>query len=281
MQNSMEMNLKNKEWREFSIQELFDTKIGKNVDGNKVNKATGRFAYITRKESNNGLDGFVDFSTKYLNIDKPVITIGNETAEPFVQDFKFFTGTKVNILIPKSDISRASLLFICQSLRMHKSKYSYSYTINSTRLKKQIILLPINEGMQPDYDFMEAFIKLKEQEKNQAYHNFIIKRVKSLKKSKVVEPLSEKEFGEFRLQDLFDTKKGNQNKMTDLKNGDFPLVSAKNGNNGLKDFVTKNHKEIYPKQSLTLNNDGDGGAGISYYQAFDYLIGQSRYFSST
>ena len=56
----MELSLKNREWKEFVIENLFDIKIGKNVDGNKINKSSGKYAYITRKESNNGLDGFID-----------------------------------------------------------------------------------------------------------------------------------------------------------------------------------------------------------------------------
>lgn len=42
---------------------------------------------------------------------------------------------------------------------MHKSKYSYSYTINSTRLKKQAILLPMDAAGNIDYKYMENYIK--------------------------------------------------------------------------------------------------------------------------
>lgn len=116
-------------------------------------------AYITRRESNNGLDGFISGDEDRLNEAYLVITIGNETAEPFVQVYPFFTGTKINILIPKRAVSKYTLLFIASCLRMHKSKYSYSYTINSTRLKGQRILLPAASDGQPDYDFMERYMK--------------------------------------------------------------------------------------------------------------------------
>lgn len=154
-----------KEWREFEISELFNTKIGKSIDGNKVNKTKGKTAYITRKETNNGLDGFINYDEDYLNISFPVITIGNETAEPFVQKYSFFTGTKVNILEPKKRVSDFVLSFIVTSLKQHKSKYSYSFTINSTRLKKQKIMLPVNDNKEPDYDYMENYIKQLEYKK--------------------------------------------------------------------------------------------------------------------
>lgn len=44
--------LTSKEWKEFLIDEIFRVKIGNNIDGNKVDKAKGCDAYITRKESN-------------------------------------------------------------------------------------------------------------------------------------------------------------------------------------------------------------------------------------
>ena len=151
--------LKEKEWMEFQIGSLFDVKIGKSIDANKVNLSIGKVAYVTRKEINNGLDGFLDYDLNYLNTQFPAITIGNETAEPFVQSFPFFTGTKVNILSPKKSVSIYALLFITQSIRMNKTKYSYVFTINSTRLRKQNILLPVDESENPDWQYMEQYAK--------------------------------------------------------------------------------------------------------------------------
>lgn len=153
------------DWENYQISQLFNHKIGKNIDGNKVNKKNGFTPYVTRKETNNGIDGFilenVEFESKLNLVDESVITIGNETAMPFVQSYNFYTGTKVNILIPKYSSDFYSMQFVKTMLQQHKNKYSYSYTINSKRLKKQIIKLPIKNN-QPDYDFMEQYMKRKE-----------------------------------------------------------------------------------------------------------------------
>ncbi|MDW5300487.1 MAG: restriction endonuclease subunit S [Sedimentibacter sp.] len=152
-------NLEIKEWKEFSISELFTVKIGTSIDGNKIDKNSGETPYITRKETNNGLDGFIEDEEIKMTKNYPVITIGNETAQPFVQQYPFYTGTKVNVLKPIKDLSENILFFISTCLRQQKSKYSYSFTINSTRLKKQTILLPINHKDEPDYEYMEQYIK--------------------------------------------------------------------------------------------------------------------------
>ncbi|MBQ9564897.1 MAG: hypothetical protein IJU98_04855, partial [Synergistaceae bacterium] len=52
-------------------------------------------------------------------------------------------------------------LFIARSFRMNKEKYSYAFTTNSTRLKKQTIMLPIDASGQPDWDYMERYVKQK------------------------------------------------------------------------------------------------------------------------
>ena len=159
------LSLEGKRWGKFAIGDLFSVEIGKSIDGNKVDREAGMTAYITRKESNNGLDGFIDYEEEYLNTKHPVITIGNETAEPFVQEYPFFTGTKVNILTPKTPQTKEALMFVSMSLKMHKEKYSYAYTINSTRLKHQVIQLPVNESGQPDWEFMTQYMKAIEYER--------------------------------------------------------------------------------------------------------------------
>ena len=40
-----------------------------------------------------------------------------------------------------------------------KNKYSYAYKFNSTRMKRQIIMLPVNDAGHPDYEYMEQYIK--------------------------------------------------------------------------------------------------------------------------
>lgn len=175
-------SLENKEWREFFISELFDVQIGKNIDGNKVDKCSGMYPYITRKEVHNGNDGFLNYDQEYLFKDTPVITIGNETASPFVQTSPFFTGTKVNILKSKNVIQEKALFFIAQSLRQHKDKYSFSYTINSTRLKRQMILLPIVEDGTPDYKYMEQYMINLEYRKRKQYLEYLNSQSRSCNK---------------------------------------------------------------------------------------------------
>ena len=77
---------------------------------------------------------------------------------------------------------------------------------------------------------------------------------------------------DFYLTDFFRLEKGNQNNMAILQEGSIPLVSAKKSDNGYKQFIAPNGKKLYNGNILTLNNDGDGGAGIAYYQPFQMAL---------
>lgn len=77
--------------------------------------------------------------------------------------------------------------------------------------------------------------------------------------------LDEKEWKPIFISSMFELVRGRENNMAMLEDGDTPLISAKANNNGLKGFV-HNPKKIIAGQCITLNNDGDGGAGLAYYQ---------------
>ena len=86
--------------------------------------------------------------------------------------------------------------------------------------------------------------------------------------------ITDKEWCEFKVLELFNYIRGNQNNMNSLIDGDDMLISAKNTNNGLKGFFSTNiqKKGKFKGHCITLNNDGDGGVGLAYYQPHDFLL---------
>lgn len=82
---------------------------------------------------------------------------------------------------------------------------------------------------------------------------------------KDIPALDEKEWKPIFISSMFELVRGCENNMAMLEDGYTPLISAKANNNGLKGFV-HNPKKIIAGQCITLNNDGDGGAGLAYYQ---------------
>ena len=60
--------------------------------------------------------------------------------------------------------------------------------------------------------------------------------------------------------------------MTSLQVGDVPLISARNCDNGVKAFVSIPNERLHRGHAITLNNDGDGGAGLAYYQPMEFAL---------
>lgn len=98
--------------------------------------------------------------------------------------------------------------------------------------------------------------------------------LKHIQTGGVLGELKSVKWNEFRLLDLFYYKRGNQNNMNSLSAGNDMLISAKNINNGLKGFYSSNNlrKGLYQGNCITLNNDGDGGVGLAYYQPYKFLL---------
>jgi len=83
--------------------------------------------------------------------------------------------------------------------------------------------------------------------------------------------LDDREWKPIAIASMFSFVRGRENNMAMLMDGNIPLISAKNGNNGLKGFVDT-PRSVVSGHCITLNNDGDGGAGLAYYQPADMAL---------
>ena len=247
---------------------MFNIKIGKPVIGNTVDKISGHYAYVTRKESNNGVDGFIDYDENFLNVDFPVITVGAETAMPFVQNFPFFTGVKVNILSPKKSLSRFTLMFIAQSIKMQREKFTYAFALISSRLKKLRIFLPVTDDDTPDYEYMENYVRAVEEEILQRYREFV-----SIANAAQVPPLKEKVWRAFFIGDLFRLETGKAKGLNHLEQDEngISYLGATNRNNAVLTFVKPVENLIQRGNCIAFIRNGEGSVGYSVYKSEDFI----------
>ena len=258
--------LSDREWKEFKIGDLFEVKkvLGKPIENYK----NGRIPYISTSSQNNGLINFIDCEEKILSA-KNAISIDPIKGTSFFHIYNFlgrgFSGASINNLYNEK-LDKNNGLFASKCIEKTSFfKASYGNLFNSNRLINAKILLPVLENGEPDFDFMENYIYELEQEKLSEYKAYAQKQVSELCYQEI-EPLENKEWKAFLLTDLFLFEKGNQNNMNSLNLGNIPLISAKKINNGYKSFVSVNSKKLFKGNCISLNNDGDGGAGLAYYQ---------------
>ena len=78
--------------------------------------------------------------------------------------------------------------------------------------------------------------------------------------------LQEKEWDSFLVSDYFSVASTE----TDDEEIELPYISAKKGQNGLKEWITS--KIYLPPFSVSWNKIGDGGGGLAYYHPYKYKI---------
>ena len=87
-----------------------------------------------------------------------------------------------------------------------------------------------------------------------------------------MQSLDEKMWDAVELDSMFTFERGKEKNMASLAQGYIPLVSARKVNNGIKCFIDEPAKVIKGGNVISLNNDGDGGAGLAYYQPVDFAL---------
>lgn len=118
---------------------------------------------------NNGIDGLVN-NKERVRIFKNCLTIANSgsVGATFYQPFSFVASDHVTKL-ENDSFNEFIYLFISSITKRLSEKYSFNREINDARIQKEKILLPINKKRQPDYDYMENYIKKLEYEKLTKY----------------------------------------------------------------------------------------------------------------
>ena len=262
--------LQTKEWKAFCLDDLFKiVSTSSGIDKCRLINLNGEIPYITRTDKNNGYELFIGLqNNKYKADTDNVITIGLDTQTVFYQPASFYTGQNIQIL-HSNNINKYTALFIIPMIKILMQKFNWGGNgATLTRLRRSKILLPVNPKGEPDYKFMEEYVKEHADLLKKQYKDIIQSRVAKLQRNLA----NSNNWKDFALADIFFARKGNQNNMTSLTCGDIPLVSAKKIDNGYKMFTDKNSKSTYPANIITLNNDGDGGAGIAYYQPAEHLL---------
>lgn len=164
--------LRDKEWKEFFLTEIFSTiKRGKRLT--KVNQVTGTIPYVSSTAYNNGVDNFIGNDTN-VRIFENCITIANSgsVGASFYHPYKFVASDHITHLEEKK-MSEDVYLFISTLTDRFSKKYNFNREINDARISREKILLPINDKNEPDYEYMEQYIKNLKYKKIQQYLKYI------------------------------------------------------------------------------------------------------------
>lgn len=260
------MNLNDRKWKEFRIDNLFKQERGKESAPNQI-VTKGTIPIINEIQNNNGLSTFG--YGKHLLKGNAITVSVNFAQNVFYQKEPFYAS--VNILVLYSEkLNKYVGEFFVSCIRIANSKYNYAYKTSKERLNATKVFLPINSKGEPDYKFMEEYIKEREEKLKQRYREHVENRVK-----KLFDTINlKKEWTAYKIEDVFNILSGKRLTQAEMISGDMPFVSAAAINNGITSFIGNNNSSL-DKNVLGVNYDGNGGMAISFFHPYSCLFSDS------
>lgn len=256
------------EQRYFKLSDIFKIKNSKSIDKNKLKQESGNFPYITQTGLNNGVAKFIcNQGIEKLNSGN-VITVCIDTHEVFYQSYDYYSTQNVMRLEYKQLNKYKAIFVIALLKKIFDQKFSYGYKSTLKRISNLEIKLPSTPDGNPDWEFMESYIR-------EQYREVVQERINELEKRKPDVPTVLRDIEEiqatadFPLGQVFPTiTRGIQISKRNRKPGTLPYISASLLNHGEADFVSVDEKYIY-KDCLTV--PFIGGKNCTFYHDGEFV----------
>lgn len=150
------LELEEKKWKEFLLSEVVTIESGRDIYENE--RLEGNIPYVSATANNNGIGYFV--GNKNSTLEKNCLSVnrngsvGYSFYHPYLA---LFSNDCRKLRLKKGD--KYVGLFLSNQITLQKNKYGYGYKMGTARLKKQKIMLPINEFDNPDFEYMKEYMK--------------------------------------------------------------------------------------------------------------------------
>lgn len=264
----MMKSLNEKEWRPEIIGDLFD------VSGSITTKPDdiipdGTTPRITCASTHNGLD---DCYQNLATENGGVLTVDSATiGTVFYQPFNFIATDHVEKIQGKeSAFNENEGLFLQTAITTSVgTKYQYGYKFSQKRIKRQTVILPINDEGKLDYDYMSEYVKNLRQHMLDKYKLFAQNQLSKLK-YKEIPSLCEKSWAPFILDDIFTISSGTRLETRNKTVGNRPFIGAADNNNGVTGFVSNNNASN-DSNVLGVNYNGNGMC-IGFYHPYECIF---------
>lgn len=249
-------------WKEFQIGDLFEACLSKD-DIQPKDFVEGKIPLVSSGKENNGIIAFVEDEKARL-WDKNTLTI-DMFGKVFYQESPYFAVShgRVNILLPKISMTKGCLQFIgCAIEKVASQKYAFNEMCTGTKVLKDNIKLPATPDGAPDWAYMESYMA--NLETKVAESLTLLQAAKDAEKKKV----DTREWGEFRVGELFDIKHPATRSEKKYCEGEINYVSSGAFNNGVANKLMPLPNELLDRGGCITVSPLDGS---SFYQEEDFL----------
>ena len=156
-QNQIELS--ERKWLKFRYDDkcLFEIERGKGGRKKDIVK-NGKTPFITSIDNNNGLTGMIMARSEHKS---NVITVNRNgsVGEAFYQSRAFCSTEDVHIFNPRFKLNPYRVMFLITLIKKEKYRYNFGRKWGIKRMNNTVIQLPVDENDNPDWQFMEDYIK--------------------------------------------------------------------------------------------------------------------------
>lgn len=145
-------------WKAFDFTEVF-TEIQRGKRLKKADHKPGDIPYVSSTSLNNGVDGFIGNEGSVRRFSN-CLTLANSGSVgcTFYHKYEFIASDHVTQL-NRDGLDKYAYLFLAPMVQRLSEKYSFNREINDERIKREKILLPVNNDGQIDFKFMSSFMQ--------------------------------------------------------------------------------------------------------------------------
>lgn len=259
------LDLHDREWKEFRICDIFIIKAGKRLT--KSDMTSGNKPFIGATDNNNGITEFVSNTNVSEDCNVLGVNYNGSVVENFYHPYTCIFSDDVKRFQTKQvQGNKYIYLFMKTVILQQKCKYAYGYKFNEKRMQKQSLLLPVDESGNPDYAFMEQYIKERERQIVQNYIDYIGNNIQI---GGGITPLNQKDWKGFFFEDVVTILPGRDIYDAERIPGKTPYVSSSSVNNGICHFVN-NANDTLEANCISVNRNGS--VGFAFYHPYEALF---------
>lgn len=145
-------------WNWFRYDEIFSIQKGKRLT--KTDMIPGNMNYIGATDANNGVTAKIGNTEYVYDGNKITVSYNGSIAEAFYQADPFWATDDVNVLSLKHYTLNVHIaMFLTTLIHIEKYRFNYGRKWDKELMLKSKIKLPIKANGDPDWKFMEKYIK--------------------------------------------------------------------------------------------------------------------------
>lgn len=137
------------------------TPTKKKINANTISFG-GRYPYVARGESQNGIRGYINFDENYLNPEK-TISFGQDTATMFYQPKAYFTGDKIQVFSLNSkhgELNEKIATYLITAVRKALVNFAWGQSSFALEVISELnVMLPVDKYARLNLNYMENYIR--------------------------------------------------------------------------------------------------------------------------